>query len=539
VPAAEGLALATARFSGAVVTFSIQIKAAALTNFPRLIMSGDNPIGDGRGTIANQGAMLAATASILRYYQGLSQLPTPNGLADPASLNQYLSAFCVRDLNGAQLCDGYFTPSSGSPERIVNLWRVGGYVGGRLDVQAGGPGLSNVRDAVGSGTPVLLALSLTVNGAPLGSHYVVGTGLAADGSIVIQDPSPVFSRTSLSQYLEGFTVGARAYKGTLSSLALPYPRLPSGTGFLVASLNAPVAVSSAVGSCGGALEIPSVAAVPGDAPAAPPDTFRAFYCDGAQPVYQIDSTAANPFKMSLTDLGAAGSRVDLSGGGQAAFKVTRQDSHWSAAAEEVSFTAASVVNAATFQPGIAPGSLMAIFGAGLAGPGGASQVEVAGAAAAVVTTSPFQLNVQVPLETAPGAQSVVVRSPYGVARQPVDISLVAPAIFVSGTQGAVLNQDYSLNSSLNPGRRGQTLIVYCTGLGAVSAAGQLSPVRKPVTVLLQGRELQPAFAGLAPSFIGLYQVNVPVPSDLPPGLDLPLALSQENVQSNAVGVSLQ
>ena len=46
----------------------------------------------------------------------------------------------------------------------------------------------------------------------------------------------------------------------------------------------------------------------------------------------------------------------------------------------------------------------------------------------------------------------------------------------------------------------------------------------PVTVVLNGTELPTAFAGLAPGYIGLYQVNVLIPAATPPGLGIPLTL---------------
>ena len=83
------------------------------------------------------------------------------------------------------------------------------------------------------------------------------------------------------------------------------------------------------------------------------------------------------------------------------------------------------------------------------------------------------------------------------------------------------------------------LVIFCTGLGVTGTQGQLHPASTPVTVLLSGSELKPAFAGLTPGFIGLYQVNVQVPLSTAPGLDLPLSLRQGAVTSNTVSVSVQ
>jgi len=61
-----------------------------------------------------------------------------------------------------------------------------------------------VRDLVAQGSPVLLALALTANGAPAGGHYVVANGIGPDGSVLIRDPNPDFGRTGLNEYVAGF-----------------------------------------------------------------------------------------------------------------------------------------------------------------------------------------------------------------------------------------------------------------------------------------------------------------------------------------------
>jgi len=164
-----------------------------------------------------------------------------------------------------------------------------------------------------------------------------------------------------------------------------------------------------------------------------------------------------------------------------------------------------------------------------------------GAAATVLWASPFQINAQVPPGVAPGVHTLSVRSLYGVAQQSVSVSAVAPAIFLIGNSGmgAVLNQDFSINGPANPLPRGQVLVVYATGLGAVTQQGQLWVTAAPVTALVNGQELPVAFAGLAPGYVGLYQVNVPIPAATPPGLGVSLTLKEGGQLSNTVAVALQ
>jgi uncharacterized protein (TIGR03437 family) len=534
VPAVAGAVLVSARVSSGMVTFQALVTSSTLADYPRLMQTGDTGIGG--GTIANQGAMLAAVSSILRYHQNRGDLGSPFGMADPITLNQYLSGYCATDT----LCDGYLVPSQSSGERIVNLWRLSGFAGANIEVVTGKPDLTVVREALGQGRPVLIAMALSMDGALIGSHYVAAIGVNDDGNIVIHDPNSTLARGSLAEYTAGFSAGGHSYIGVLSSVAQLVPRAAVAAGFLVASSAVPVSAASVLGSCGPALETPSVAAVPGVTPVLPITTFRALYCDGQAQFYQVDSTSKDPYRLTLTDLSAGGGRVDLSAGGDAAFKVVKSGSQWIASPADVNFSAASIVNAATFQSGLAPGGLAAIFGTGLARAGSPGQVLVSGVPAAVTASSPFQLNIQIPAQTAAGPQTITIRSPYGSSQQTVEIRKIAPGIFVlNGRQGAVVNPNGTINSSVAPLARGQVMVIYCTGLGAVVKQGAYQVAAAPVLVSLQGRDLQPAYAGLTPGFIGLYQVNVMAPADLPPGLDVPMFLRQDASGSNSVDVSVQ
>jgi uncharacterized protein (TIGR03437 family) len=211
------------------------------------------------------------------------------------------------------------------------------------------------------------------------------------------------------------------------------------------------------------------------------------------------------------------------------------------APQDLTLLPGGVVNAASFTPGIAPGGLFSIFGSGLSGPGSSTTVAINGSTATVVASTPFQTNAQVPADLAPGSYTLQVQSPFGLASQTVQVSANAPAIFLAGsaTQGAVVNPDGSINSNLQPVTRGQTVVIYATGLGTVSRQGSFSVVTAPVSAVLAGTPLTPSFAGLTAGFIGLYQVNVLIPTNTPPGLDLPMLLRQAGTDGNAVNLSVQ
>ena len=145
-------------------------------------------LGNGTATIAQKGALLTAVAAILRYHQNRGELGAPNGPADPAALNQFLTAYCPTDSKGTQTCDG-FLAGSNTGEQVVNLWRAAEFTGG-ADVEVAAPIPAAIADFLAQGSPVLLSLAMSLNGAPAGGHFVVATGIDADGSIADSGSQP-------------------------------------------------------------------------------------------------------------------------------------------------------------------------------------------------------------------------------------------------------------------------------------------------------------------------------------------------------------
>ncbi len=163
----------------------------------------------------------------------------------------------------------------------------------------------------------------------------------------------------------------------------------------------------------------------------------------------------------------------------------------------------SVVNAASFASGpVAPGSLATLQGMRLGGD--AVAVTFDGLSAKVLYSGDRQINVLVPAGLA-GKQSVqVVATVNGVssAASTVALASMAPAIF----SGAVLNQDFSANSSGNPAQLGSVIQIFATGLsGTGTITGQIHD--RVIGV--------PYYAGPAPGLLGVQQVDLVVPQDLP------------------------
>ena len=129
----------------------------------------------------------------------------------------------------------------------------------------------------------------------------------------------------------------------------------------------------------------------------------------------------------------------------------------------------------------------------------------------------------------------------------ITITAAQPGIFSinqQGTgQGAVLDARTPprLVDGAAPARVGDVVQVFCTGLGAsqprvrsgdAAPAEPLARVVTPVEARIGGRPATVHFAGLAPGFVGLYQVNVQIPEGVEPGPAVPLVILQNGAEQH-------
>jgi len=235
---------------------------------------------------------------------------------------------------------------------------------------------------------------------------------------------------------------------------------------------------------------------------------------------------------------------------------------------------AGIVNAASYAPPVAAGSIASVFGSnlsiGTASSAGSnplpttlasSSYQVGGRGAPLYYASPGQVNLQIPWELAGQTQATVTATVGGVAsnQQTVRIVPFAPGLFTlneaGSSQGAVLIASTALIAAppsaagRRPARGGEIISIYCTGLGAVTnqpatgaasaLAGPLSVTTTTPTVTIGGIVAQLQFSGLAPASVGLYQVNVQVPLGATAGDAVPVVLSIGGVASNTVTIAVQ
>lgn len=212
-----------------------------------------------------------------------------------------------------------------------------------------------------------------------------------------------------------------------------------------------------------------------------------------------------------------------------------------------SIGAGGIVSAARsngYQP-LAPGSFISIYGTHFASAVnmanvlpfttqlGSTQVVLGGRKVPLQYVSSGQINAVVPYDVPPNStqQIIVVNGTAVSVPEPVLIAPAQPAVF------AITKADGSNVDTNNAAKAGDILVIYAAGLGDVSppviagSAAVLSQTVNPVTVTMGGVPAVVDFAGLAPGFAGLYQVNARVPGGVKPADDVPLQLSVLGQQS--------
>jgi uncharacterized protein (TIGR03437 family) len=408
-------------------------------------------------------------------------------------------------------------------------------------VTAGGSGFSLV--VIGSG--FLTGATVQWNGSPLVTSYVSSTQLTATvppnlianagtASVTVVNPdggasnaltititAPALSITTGSPLLTG-TAGTPYSQGLVATGGTPPYK-----GWAVIGGSLPLGIS--LSTLGGVLTglLSGVPAAPG------------VYAFTIQITDNANATAAKQFSVTINP-------------------------------GPVSIAPNGIVNAASFNAnGVAPGEIVTIFGANL-GPASiatlqldgrgyvttalaGTQVMFDGVPAPMIYTWVSQVSAVVPYAVA-GKTSTQVQVAYqGQTSNPVTISVAAtqPGIFTNDAsghgQGAIVNQDGTLNSPGNPASVGSFVFVYATGEGQTNPSGidgkpgdspAPQPVAQPVTATLGGINTPVQYAGGVPGLVaGVLQVNVKIPQGVAPGSAVPLTI-QVGSQNSQTGVTL-
>jgi uncharacterized protein (TIGR03437 family) len=246
----------------------------------------------------------------------------------------------------------------------------------------------------------------------------------------------------------------------------------------------------------------------------------------------------------------------------------------------------AVLNAASLLPGpLAPGTLAIVTGNDLSDSTesasdngeqalptklGGVQVFFYGAALPLLSVSPTQVEFQLPYYLEHLASGLIyIRSEHASGRTTVskgnliEIESTAPGLFAfGGTEpraGLILHSQASSSTeagapvtATNPAHTGETLVVWATGLGKVEAedttggvkagvplAGPDAPVANFTEAVIDGRSVPVIAAVLPQGAVGVYEIRIQVPDDLPSNPKAQLSIVQNSKASNTVVFPLQ
>jgi uncharacterized protein (TIGR03437 family) len=208
---------------------------------------------------------------------------------------------------------------------------------------------------------------------------------------------------------------------------------------------------------------------------------------------------------------------------------------------------------------LAPGQVVQIYGTNLA-----IQTEIApvplpmsvvgttvligGMVAPLFYVSPSQIDAQIPFGLNPGSQYQVIVEVNASLSTPMPIQLDAFGPALANISGEALAEhlDGTLVTDASPAQPSEYVVLFLSGLGATTnpvPAGAITPSPSDPSLLsiplvtptmtLNGASIPIVFVGLAPTAVGLYQIDFQVPATIQGG-DLPLVVMQGTTVSNTV-----
>jgi len=446
----------------------------------------------------------------------------------------------------------YLTPTGGSAAtNTIQIFTLGTGIKGAVTTQSGGNWLqflSGANSLVPQPAPWIIAVNALGSMTPgtyMGTVTISGSSVASDNQTInvtcIVTASPIIGTASYSTVRLTGASGGPAVSSTVSfsnlatTTSLNVTSATASASFLTATVSSPTSIqisanpgSMAAGQYNGTVTISSNAA------------------NNSQVVVPVEFTVA-----------PAGVPAIFMGG---------------------------IVNAATgTSESVSQGDVVSIYGMQFATAGtlainastplattlGGTQVLVNGTPVPLYFVSPGQINFQMPYGAIAGqnaAIQVVSGSTQGNLRS-IGVSTLAPRLlffvsFITGYYGVIVNNtDGSLTLPTgtvvpgfvcHPAKPGDVLTVYGIGFGQtnpVAVEGQAASSTKlenvPGTMASFGGGLganpinvNPSFSGLTPTAVGLYQVNVTVPSVPPFGSSVPLSVSVNNQSSNVVYLAI-
>ena len=160
--------------------------------------------------------------------------------------------------------------------------------------------------------------------------------------------------------------------------------------------------------------------------------------------------------------------------------------------------------------------------------------------------SPTQINFLLPDNAGAGATTVQVKNPAGTSTAQTITVAAGGQMFTSDGKSVLgAHANGSLVSKAAPAAPGETVTIYCTGLGTTTPAltpgvvpSDSFPLATLPTVTIGGAPATVSFAGVVAGAAGVYQINVQVPSGAANG-DLPVVVTVGTASSASTLLTVQ
>ncbi|MFN7921284.1 MAG: hypothetical protein U0Q16_14380 [Bryobacteraceae bacterium] len=227
-----------------------------------------------------------------------------------------------------------------------------------------------------------------------------------------------------------------------------------------------------------------------------------------------------------------------------------------------------IVNSASLQTAVAPGTPISIFGQNLAGSATASTnadaplPSMLGGSCVTVDESPIplfmtaagQITAQLPVTLTAGSHTLVVRAPdrnLASASRTFTVAKYAPAVMINPDTGqaAVFRADGSAVTKQRKAKRDEPLSMYAVGLGATTGAKIVTGAVTPASPAAETSDVNLYFgdsrysqaaimvdwSGLVPGMVGVYRIDFRIPGDHFKGDEVPVKIVVGNVSSPVTG----
>jgi len=182
--------------------------------------------------------------------------------------------------------------------------------------------------------------------------------------------------------------------------------------------------------------------------------------------------------------------------------------------------------------------IIAIYGTQMT----SATVTAGGSPLTLFYTSTTQINALLP-DNASGLMPITVQNGEGQNTVNIYVGTAAPAIFTQDSSGhgpasALKAGDQSLVTADNPLHAGDTLELYATGLGVTIPMNGFDYAVQQPTVTVGGVACPVTFAGAAPNYMGLDQINCTIPAGIASSVSAPVVIASGARTSNTATLAI-